>query len=119
MNTCGVRLDPKHGAMVFCGEHIQEIIRSLTNVADPLAQFGEHHLTPQLFALGIQHDALEVAGVRDFAKSQGARAKGILPIKVSFPAFGPSLFLVAELTSASQVPTSSLSYQRGKKGGAR
>ena len=54
-----------------------------------------------------------------FAKSQGARAKGILPIKVSFPAFGPSLFLVAELTSASQVPTSSLSYQRGKKGGAR
>jgi hypothetical protein len=54
-----------------------------------------------------------------FAKSQGARAKGVLPIKVSFPAFGPSLFLVAELTSASQVPTSSLSYQRGKKGGAR
>jgi hypothetical protein len=54
-----------------------------------------------------------------FAKSQGARAKGILPIKVSFPAFGPSLFLVAELTSASQVPTSSLIYQREKKGGAR
>ena len=54
-----------------------------------------------------------------FAKSQGARAKGILPIKVSFPAFGPSLFLVAELTSASQVSTLSLSYQRGKRGGAR
>ena len=54
-----------------------------------------------------------------FAKSQGARATGILPIKVSFPAFGPSLFLVAELTSASQVPTSSLNYQRGKRGGAR
>jgi len=54
-----------------------------------------------------------------FAKSQGSRAKGILPIKVSFPAFGPSLFLVAELTSASQVPSSSLSYQREKKGSAR
>jgi len=54
-----------------------------------------------------------------FAKSQGARSKGILPIKVSFPAFGPSLFLVAELTSASQVSTLSLSYQRGKRGGAR
>jgi len=54
-----------------------------------------------------------------FAKSQGSRAKGILPIKVSFPAFGPSVFLVAELTSASQVPSSSLSYQREKKGRAR
>jgi len=54
-----------------------------------------------------------------FAKSQGARAKGILPIRVDFPAFGPSLFLVAELTSAGQVPSSSLSYQREKKGGVR
>jgi hypothetical protein len=54
-----------------------------------------------------------------FAKSQGARAKGILPIRVDFPAFGPSLFLVAELTSPGQVPSSSLNYQREKKGGAR
>src|SRR5262249_12260320 len=54
-----------------------------------------------------------------FAKSQGARAKGILPIRVDFPAFGPSLFLVAELTSPGQVPSSSLSYQREKKGGVR
>lgn len=54
-----------------------------------------------------------------FAKSQGARAKGILPIRVDFPAFGPSLFLVAELTSAGQVPQSSLNYQREKKGGVR
>lgn len=54
-----------------------------------------------------------------FAKSQGARAKGVLPISVDFPAFGPSLFLVAELTSPGQVPSSSLNYQREKKGGAR
>jgi len=54
-----------------------------------------------------------------FAKSQGSRAKGILPIRVDFPAFGPSLFLVAELTSPGQVPSSSLNYQREKKGGAR
>jgi hypothetical protein len=54
-----------------------------------------------------------------FAKPQGARAKGILPIRVDFPAFGPSLFLVAELTSPGQVPSSSLNFQREKKGGAR
>lgn len=52
-----------------------------------------------------------------FAKSQGGRAKGILPIKVDVPAFGPSLFLVAELTSPGQTPSSSLTYQRQKKGG--
>jgi hypothetical protein len=54
-----------------------------------------------------------------FARSQGARAKGILPIRVDFPAFGPSLFLVAELTSPGQVPSSSLNFQREKKGGVR
>jgi len=54
-----------------------------------------------------------------FAKPQGARAKGILPIRVDFPAFGPSLCLVAELTSPGQVPSSSLNFQREKKGGAR
>lgn len=54
---------------------------------------------------------------RFFAKSQGVRAKGILPIRVSFPAFGPSLFIVAELMSAGQTPTASLTYQPEKKGG--
>jgi hypothetical protein len=54
-----------------------------------------------------------------FSKSQGSRAKGILPIRVDFPAFGPSMFLVAELTSPGQSPSSSLNYQRDKKGGAR
>jgi hypothetical protein len=53
------------------------------------------------------------------AKSQGARAKGVLPIRVDFPAFGPSLFLVAELTSPGQVLSSTLNYQREKKGGLR
>jgi hypothetical protein len=64
------------------------------------------------------------AGTRELvdkflAKSQGARAKGILPLRVDFPAFGPSLFLVAELTSPGQVPSSTLNYQREKKGDAR
>jgi hypothetical protein len=54
-----------------------------------------------------------------FAKSSGGRAKGILPIGVDFPAFGPSLFLMAELTSPGQVPSSALNYQHEKKGGAR
>jgi len=49
------------------------------------------------------------------AKSQGGKVAGILPIKVSFLRFGPSIFLVSELTSESQAPTAELNYQRGQK----
>jgi len=47
------------------------------------------------------------------------RATGVLPIRVSFPDFGPSIYLVSELTSENQVPTAELSYQQDKKGGTR
>jgi hypothetical protein len=53
------------------------------------------------------------------AKSQSGRTAGILPIRVSFPAFGPSVFLVSELTSAGQVPAAALTYERDKKAGKR
>ncbi|HLJ88484.1 MAG TPA: hypothetical protein VKZ53_16815 [Candidatus Angelobacter sp.] len=52
-------------------------------------------------------------------KSQPGRASGILPLRVSFPAFGPSIFLVSELTGENQAPFAELTYQKEKKGGAR
>jgi hypothetical protein len=48
----------------------------------------------------------------------GKRA-GILPIHVSFPAFGPSLYLVSELTGENEAPTASLTYQHDKKAGGK
>lgn len=53
------------------------------------------------------------------AKSIGGKVTGILPVTVSFPAFGPSVFLVSELTSENQVPSAEFSIQREKKGGVR
>jgi hypothetical protein len=53
------------------------------------------------------------------AKSRAGRVTGILPMKVAFPAFGPSLFLVSELTSENQFPTAEFSFQHEKKGGVR
>ncbi len=50
---------------------------------------------------------------------QGGKAAGILPIKVSFAALGPSLYLVSELTGESQSPSADLNYQREKKAGGR
>jgi hypothetical protein len=53
------------------------------------------------------------------AKSRAGRVTGILPMKVAFPAFGPSLFLVSELTSENQFPTAEFTFQHEKKGGVR
>jgi len=53
------------------------------------------------------------------AKSLGGRVTGVLPVSVAFPAFGPSIFLVSELTSENQFPAAELSFQRDKKGGSQ
>lgn len=64
-------------------------------------------------------DATETLLENFKAKSVGGKVTGILPVSVSFPAFGPSIFLVSELTSENQFPAADFSYQRDKKGGAR
>jgi len=55
------------------------------------------------------------------AKSLAGKVTGILPIDVAFPAFGPSIFLVSELTSENHFPTAEFNFQhdKNKKGGAR
>jgi hypothetical protein len=53
------------------------------------------------------------------AKSLAGKVTGILPINVSFPAFGPSIFLVSELTSENQSPAAQFNFQRDKKAGVR
>jgi len=47
------------------------------------------------------------------------RATGVLPLSVNFPAFGPSVYLVSQLTSEKQSPTAELNFQQDKKGAAR
>jgi hypothetical protein len=53
------------------------------------------------------------------ADSLTGKRAGILPIRVSFPAFGPSLYLVSELTGENQAPTAGLTYQHEKKVGGK
>jgi hypothetical protein len=55
------------------------------------------------------------------AKSLAGKVNGILPIDVAFPAFGPSIFMVSELTSENQFPTAEFNFQhdKNKKGGVR
>jgi hypothetical protein len=53
------------------------------------------------------------------AKSSAGKVTGILPINVAFPAFGPSIFLVSELTDENQFPAAAFNFQRDKKAGVR
>jgi len=53
------------------------------------------------------------------ADSLAGKRAGILPIHVSFPAFGPSVYLVSELTGENQAPTAGLTYQHEKKAGGK
>jgi hypothetical protein len=39
-----------------------------------------------------------------------------LPLRVVFPHFGPSIFMISELTSENQTPVVDLDFQRGKRG---
>lgn len=52
-------------------------------------------------------------------KSLGGRSAKVLPIRPAFPAFGPSLFFVSELTEENHAPLLELSYQREKKDGSK
>jgi hypothetical protein len=53
------------------------------------------------------------------ATKKGSHASGILPVRINIPTFGPSLFLVAELTSENQSPSAEFSYQQDKKAGGK
>jgi hypothetical protein len=53
------------------------------------------------------------------ARSEAKRSTTTLPIRISFPALGPSVFLVAELNGENQVPSVDFSYQKERKGGVK
>ena len=53
------------------------------------------------------------------ASEKGSRASGILPVHINLPAFGPSLYLVSELTSENQSPSAEFNYQQDKKAGGK
>ncbi|HKG78405.1 MAG TPA: hypothetical protein VKA78_03285, partial [Pyrinomonadaceae bacterium] len=58
-----------------------------------------------------------VATLRD--TKRGARPSRNLPLRVAFPHFGPSIFLVSELTSENQTPAVEFDFQRERKRGGR
>lgn len=56
-----------------------------------------------------------VSQLRD--PKRGSTPARNLPLRVTFPHFGPSIFLISELTSENQTPVVELDFQRDKKRG--
>ncbi len=52
-------------------------------------------------------------------RSNGRRAAEAFPVDVAFPAIGPSLYLVSELTEENKAAVINLEYQEDKKGGVK
>ncbi len=63
----------------------------------------------------------ELKGLLDRYQKEGRanRVAGVLPVQVPFPDFGPTLFLVSELTAEGASPALDLTYRRTGKGGGR
>jgi hypothetical protein len=51
--------------------------------------------------------------------TRSSRPARNLPLRVAFPHFGPSIFMLSELTSENQTPVVEIDFQRGKKRGER
>jgi hypothetical protein len=66
-------------------------------------------------------DAAQHAALVDQYRAQnsGGRTSRSLPVAVSFPTFGQSVYLVAELTQENHAPAIDLSYQKEKKEGKK
>ena len=94
-------------------------LASKTAPAAPAEQFDRLANFARLSDDKEKKDATQALLDRFRAKSSSGKVTGILPINVSFPAFGPSIYLVSELTSENQFPAAEFSFQRDKKGGVR
>jgi hypothetical protein len=76
---------------------------------------GRNYTTPQT----LSPDATKKLVDKYHSSTAVGRATGVLPLSVTFPDFGPSVFLVSELTSENQSSGVDFSYQQNKKGGSR
>jgi hypothetical protein len=64
-------------------------------------------------------DTTAKAGDRPELRGRASRPTRNLPVRVTFPHFGPSIFLLSELTSENQIPVIDVDFQRERKRGEK
>src|SRR5262245_10313619 len=73
--------DAENRAVVFVGEQVQELVRTLPHVANSLPQIHEQHLAPQLFHVLVEQDPLQMPGAGDLAHAHAADEHVALPLR--------------------------------------
>ena len=61
------RLDAQHRAMLFVGEHIQQAVRPLANIANSLPHVHQQRFPPQFFHLLVEQNPFHMARARNLA----------------------------------------------------
>jgi hypothetical protein len=98
---------------------------SITNVLDLVNTMGgvvlQEELRNKEAAGGAEQAKKETQALVDKFRTrpQDGKRAGILPLTLAFPTFGPSVFLVSELTAENSTPNVEISYEENKKGGAK
>jgi hypothetical protein len=80
--------------------------------ADALRQASATNVPPAPTVDARSSARLQALVDRFRAESAGRTSAGALPVNVTFPQFGPSMFLASELTAESQAPQVELSFKR-------
>ena len=119
------KLTPQQGA--FRTETYQEpsaavLNGSLSIVAGIAGETGVATAGPTQFLNRKDDTAAQAANqavLDQFRSKSSGKIAGILPIHVSFPSVGPSIYMVSELTAENQAPVVEIGYQHEKKAGGK
>jgi hypothetical protein len=77
----------------------------------PKASVGTKESAAKSADVALEQQAL----IDRFQEGRARRVAGVLPVRVPFPAIGPVLFVVSELTAEAQAPTLGIDYRREGK----
>src|SRR6185295_8653464 len=75
------RLDAQHRARGFVCDHVEQAVRALLHVANPLVKIDEQRLAPQLLHLLVEQDAIEMARAGNLALAQPADEHVTFPLR--------------------------------------
>lgn len=116
MPEAGPRMGAVSGTGIGAG--IAGGVTNMAVLASPTSPPLDSDLKDETKSKGAQD---QTAALLDKFKTDSLAGKraGILPIRVSFPTFGPSVYLVSELTAENKAPSALFNYQREKKAGGK
>jgi hypothetical protein len=102
-------------------EPASPVLAGVTRAAAPLPQAPEDFARKKTSDKDEEKAQSELQGLVERFQKEGrvARVAGALPVRVPFPAVGPSVFLVSELTAEGKSPAIDVTYAQTTKGAGR